>query len=121
MQGPCATICGPSVAWCDGEVHRLWGPRKSVRKSDRSVGAILPAVLRERSLLTGSRAARIKRFIADESGLTAVEFGVLSCVMAMVVVSFASSGLSFVGLFRRIGLLAGVLVSEEDAPVRPDH
>jgi len=71
--------------------------------------------------LTGSRAASIRRFIADESGLTAVEFGVLSCVMAMVVVSFASSGLSFVGLFRRIALLAGVLVGDEEAPVRPDH
>ncbi len=69
-------------------------------------------------------AAPVRRFLADENGLTAVEFGVLTCVMAMVVVSFASSGLSLGGLFRRIALLPGVLVRDEDdasVPVPSDH
>ncbi len=70
--------------------------------------------------MTGSRAAPFRRFIADESGLTAVEFGVLSCVMAMVVVSFASSGLSLGGLFRRLARLPGVLVGDEEIST-PDY
>jgi Flp pilus assembly pilin Flp len=74
-------------------------------------------------LKAAARPALIRRLFADESGITAVEYGVLACVMALVIVSFASSGMSLTALSRSVGLLAGVLIGEEpeQTPVDPRY
>jgi Flp pilus assembly pilin Flp len=81
-------------------------------------------LLRGRSLLKAAeRPALIRRLIANESGITAVEYGVLACVIALVIVSFASSGMSLTALYRSVGLLAGALIGEdpEQIPVDPRY
>jgi pilus assembly protein Flp/PilA len=68
-------------------------------------------------LVKAARLALVRRFFSDEAGMTAVEYGVLACVMALVVVSFASSGMSLGGLDERIGFLADVLTSPDGETV----
>jgi Flp pilus assembly pilin Flp len=53
----------------------------------------------------------IARFLSDESGTNVVEYAVLSCVMAVVVASFAASGMSLASAVERMGVLIGGLVS----------
>jgi Flp pilus assembly pilin Flp len=53
----------------------------------------------------------IARFLADENGTNVVEYAVLSCVMAVVVASFAASGMSLASAVERIGLLIEGVVS----------
>jgi Flp pilus assembly pilin Flp len=60
-----------------------------------------------------ARPALIRRFFADERGITSVEYGVLACVMALVIVSFAASGMSVGGVFRRIRVLAHALTAPD--------
>jgi Flp pilus assembly pilin Flp len=50
----------------------------------------------------------IARYLADERGTNVVEYAVLSCVAAVVVASFAASGMSLAGAFERMGLLIGL-------------
>jgi Flp pilus assembly pilin Flp len=78
-----------------------------------------PAVLGEVLLKAAAPSALVRRFVADESGITAVEYGVLACVMALVVVSFASTGMSLTTLYRTVGLLAGALISESPEEYPP--
>ncbi len=47
------------------------------------------------------------RFLANESGANVVEYAVLSCIISVVVVSFAGSGLSLTAAFERIAQLLG--------------
>ncbi len=49
----------------------------------------------------------IGRFLANESGANVVEYAVLSCIISVVVVSFAGSGLSLAGAFEKIAHLLG--------------
>jgi Flp pilus assembly pilin Flp len=49
----------------------------------------------------------IGRFLANESGANVVEYAVLSCIISVVVVSFAGSGLSLTAAFEKITHLLG--------------
>jgi Flp pilus assembly pilin Flp len=73
--------------------------------------------MREVSLRKTTHAALIGRFIADERGATAIDYGVLTCVVALVVVAFAGSGLSFGTILQRVGILAEVLVGDVEVSV----
>jgi Flp pilus assembly pilin Flp len=49
----------------------------------------------------------IGRFLVNESGANVVEYAVLSCIISVVVVSFAGSGLSLTGALEKIAQLLG--------------
>jgi Flp pilus assembly pilin Flp len=49
----------------------------------------------------------IRRFLTDESGANVVEYAVLSCIISVVVVSFAGSGLSLTDAFEKVAHLLG--------------
>jgi len=49
----------------------------------------------------------IGRFRANESGANVVEYAVLSCIISVVVVSFAGSGLSLTDALNKIAHLFG--------------
>jgi Flp pilus assembly pilin Flp len=49
----------------------------------------------------------IRRFLTNESGANVVEYAVLSCIISVVVVSFAGSGMSLTGALQKIANLLG--------------
>jgi Flp pilus assembly pilin Flp len=49
----------------------------------------------------------LQRLKADERGATVVEYALLACVMGMVVVSIAASGLSVASALKSVGQLIG--------------
>lgn len=58
--------------------------------------------------------------LANEEGATSIEFGVLACVTALVVVAFVGSGLSPGSIYRNIGAVYGLAVGgDEEHGLRP--
>jgi Flp pilus assembly pilin Flp len=54
----------------------------------------------------------------DERGGTAIEYGVLACVLAVVVVAFAASGMSLKGAVLRISVLLSGTAHETSEQIR---
>jgi Flp pilus assembly pilin Flp len=52
-------------------------------------------------------------FKTSEDGATVIEFAVLACVMGLVVVAFAGSGLSASGIYQRIQAVSGITLENE--------
>jgi Flp pilus assembly pilin Flp len=48
----------------------------------------------------------IRKFFADESGATAIEYSFVAGMMLLVVVGIASTGGSLGGLYERVGLIS---------------
>jgi hypothetical protein len=51
----------------------------------------------------------LQRLCVDQGGGTAVEYGLLSCIMALVLLSFAASGMSPGDFLHRLSRLPQVL------------
>jgi Flp pilus assembly pilin Flp len=67
------------------------------------------------------RAARrplLERLHADEAGITSVEYGLLSCIAALVLLAFTASGMSPTDFVKRVGALSEVLAGEDSAEVQ---
>lgn len=75
------------------------------------------------SLKSAARQTLLGRLYADESGISAIEYGLLSCIVAVVLVTFAASGMSPGDFFRRLGHVAEVLTGNTsdsvETPVDP--
>lgn len=48
----------------------------------------------------------IKRYFADESGATAIEYSFVAGMMLLVVISIAATGGSLGALYERVGLIS---------------
>jgi pilus assembly protein Flp/PilA len=53
--------------------------------------------------------ALIRRFWTNESGATAIEYGLIVGIMSMVVVSIAATGGALDGMYERIGLIVAAI------------
>ena len=51
----------------------------------------------------------IRKFFADESGATAIEYGFVAGMMLLVVVGIASTGGSLTAVYQKVGLISGVI------------
>ncbi len=56
-----------------------------------------------------SRQAFIRRYRADETGATAIEYALLVGIMSVVVVAIAATGGALDGIYQRVSLIIGAL------------
>ena len=63
------------------------------------------------------RSGPLRRFLADESGVTVIDYAMLICCIALVVVTLAGSGVSPTNTLARIGFLGASLADEEGGKV----
>ena len=52
----------------------------------------------------------IKRFLADESGATAIEYGLIVGIMALVVFGIAATGGALTAVYDKVSLIIGAMV-----------
>ena len=53
--------------------------------------------------------ALIKRFLADESGATAIEYGIIVGIMAVVVFGIAATGGALDAVYAKISLIVAAI------------
>lgn len=58
-------------------------------------------------------------FWSNESGATVIEHGILSCVVALVIVAAVASGLSPRAMLERIALIAASVTACEEGSTPP--
>ncbi len=65
------------------------------------------------------RIACLRSFWADERGMNSIEYAMLACLMALIVVAAAASGLTLSGVYAKVLYAAEALSSETWAPSPP--
>jgi Flp pilus assembly pilin Flp len=58
-----------------------------------------------------SRQALIGRYLADESGATAIEYALIGGIMLTVVVAIAATGGALTGVYEKVAEIVGALGS----------
>jgi pilus assembly protein Flp/PilA len=58
----------------------------------------------------------IRRFVADESGATAIEYAIIVGIMSLVVVSIAATGGALDSVFERVSLVIDAIRAPDETP-----
>lgn len=64
-----------------------------------------------------ARQTLLGRLCADEGGISVIEYGLLSCIMAVVLLTFAASGMSPRDFVQRLAALPEALTGAEGESV----
>ena len=54
----------------------------------------------------------IKRFLADESGATAIEYGLIVGIMAVVVLGIAATGGALTAIYEKVSLIIAAMAGD---------
>jgi Flp pilus assembly pilin Flp len=57
----------------------------------------------------------IAKFLADESGATAIEYSLIAGMMLLFVVGIASTGGALTALYQRVGLISAAVEADSGA------